>query len=173
MNRHWKPHWGLAVRSEDLYGASGQSPVTLTVLGCNDAGSPAVHHIGRGEAAQIMTGSVLPGCKNIGRAVRRDDHTIEAVSWGITLHTSGILPAQFSHIGCRAHDFVPIYGARGENCIRFAQYEKAELPFEMNYYVAPERAAILSQGKAPCCKWRDLGEFHCRGPLLGWSPEAY
>ena len=42
---------GFAVRSEDLYGASGQSPVALTVLGCNDAGSPAVHHIGKGEAA--------------------------------------------------------------------------------------------------------------------------
>ena len=51
---------GFAVRSEDLYGASGQSPVALTVLGCNDAGSPAVHHIGKGEAAQIMTGGVLP-----------------------------------------------------------------------------------------------------------------
>ena len=51
---------GFAVRSEDLSGASVQHPVVLTVLGCNDAGSPAVHHIGKGEAAQIMTGGVLP-----------------------------------------------------------------------------------------------------------------
>ncbi len=51
---------GFAVRSEDLCGASGQKPVVLTVLGCNDAGPPAVHHIGKGETAQIMTGGVLP-----------------------------------------------------------------------------------------------------------------
>ena len=94
--------------------------------------------------------AVLTGCKNFSRAERRDDHTIEAVSWGITLHTSDILPAQFSHIGYRAHDFVPVYGTRGENCIRFAQYEKAELPFEVNYYVAPERV-----------EWK-------RGEMLSW-----
>ena len=51
---------GFAVRSEDLCGASGQKPVILTMLGCNDAGPPAVHHIGKGETAQIMTGGVLP-----------------------------------------------------------------------------------------------------------------
>ena len=51
---------GFAVRSEDLCGASGQKPVVLTVLGCNDAGPPAVHRIGKGETAQIMTGGVLP-----------------------------------------------------------------------------------------------------------------
>ena len=68
-----------------------------------------------------------------------DDHTIDVVSWGITLHTSHILPSQFSFIGYRAHDFVPVYGGRRENCIRFAQYEKAELPFEVNYYAAPEK----------------------------------
>ena len=51
---------GFAVRSEDLCGASGQKPVILTMLGCNDAGSPVIRHIGKGETAQIMTGGVLP-----------------------------------------------------------------------------------------------------------------
>ena len=51
---------GFAVRSEDLVGASVQNPVVLTVRGCNDAGSPAIRHIGKGETAQIMTGAVLP-----------------------------------------------------------------------------------------------------------------
>ena len=83
--------------------------------------------------------AMLTGCKNIARAVRRDDHTIDVVSWGITLHTSYILPSQFSYIGYRAHNLVPLYGERRENCIRFAKYEKAELPFEVNYYVAPEK----------------------------------
>ena len=83
--------------------------------------------------------AILTGCKNIARAVRRDDHTIDVVSWGITLHTSYILPSQFSYIGYRAHNLVPVYGERRENCIRFAKYEKAELPFEVNYYVAPEK----------------------------------
>ena len=51
---------GFAVRSEDLSGASVQNPVVLTVRGCNDAGSPVIGHIGKGETAQIMTGGVLP-----------------------------------------------------------------------------------------------------------------
>lgn len=51
---------GFAVRSEDLWGASERRPVVLTVRGCNDAGSPVIRHIGKGEAAQIMTGGVLP-----------------------------------------------------------------------------------------------------------------
>ena len=48
---------GFAVRSEDLDGASEDKPVALTVRGCNDAGSPVLHHIGKGETARIMTGS--------------------------------------------------------------------------------------------------------------------
>ena len=51
---------GFAVRSEDLWGASERRPVVLTVRGCNDAGSPVIRHIRKGEAAQIMTGGVLP-----------------------------------------------------------------------------------------------------------------
>lgn len=51
---------GFAVRSEDLWGASERRPVVLTVRGCNDAGSPVIRHIGKGETAQIMTGGVLP-----------------------------------------------------------------------------------------------------------------
>lgn len=51
---------GFAVRSEDLWGASERRPVVLTVRGCNDAGAPVIRHIGKGEAAQIMTGGVLP-----------------------------------------------------------------------------------------------------------------
>ena len=51
---------GFAVRNEDLLGASERRPVVLTVRGCNDAGSPVIRHIGKGEAAQIMTGGVLP-----------------------------------------------------------------------------------------------------------------
>ena len=94
--------------------------------------------------------AILTGCKNIAGAVRKDDHTIDVTSWGITLHTSCILPAQFSCIGYRAHDFVPVYGGRRENCIRFAQFEKAELPFEVNYYVAPEKE-----------EWK-------RGEMLSW-----
>lgn len=51
---------GFAVRVEDLREASERRPIALTVLGCNDAGSPVIRHIGKGETAQIMTGGVLP-----------------------------------------------------------------------------------------------------------------
>lgn len=80
----------------------------------------------------------LTGCKNLSRAVRRDAHTVEAVYWGICLHTHSEIPEYTEWLGYRAHDFIPVWGKRGENMIRFDLESSAVLPFEQNYYIRPE-----------------------------------
>lgn len=85
------------------------------------------------------TAAILTGCKNFSDAVRIDDHTLDAVNWGIRLHTKAVLPEEFDCIGYRAHYLKPVYGERRENCIPFRLHGKAELPFEKNYYICPDR----------------------------------
>lgn len=80
----------------------------------------------------------LTGCKNFSRARRLDAHTAEALDWGITLYTSRNIPENTRWIGYRAHDFIPVWGAGGENMLKFDLESSAELPFEHNYYIKAE-----------------------------------
>ncbi|MCI8281795.1 MAG: ATP-binding cassette domain-containing protein [Lachnospiraceae bacterium] len=80
----------------------------------------------------------LTGCKNISGIRRVDAHTLEASDWGIILHTKGEVPLEANWVGYRAHDFVPVWGERKENCLKVAVKSVAELPFECNYYLWPE-----------------------------------
>lgn len=80
----------------------------------------------------------LTGCKNFSRAVKVGKHEVEAKDWGITLYTHREIPSYTEWIGYRAHDFVPVWGERRKNTIRFELESSAHLPFERNYYVKPE-----------------------------------
>ena len=40
-----------------------------------------------------------------------------------------------THIGVRAHEFVPVWGERKENCIPVQVKGKAEFPFEWKYFL--------------------------------------
>ena len=80
----------------------------------------------------------LTGCKNFSKIRKTDDHTLEAMDWGISLHIKREIPSYASYIGYRAHDFIPVWGERGSNMIRFSLESSAVLPFENNYYVRPE-----------------------------------
>lgn len=80
----------------------------------------------------------LTGCKNFSRVTCIDDHTLRAEEWGIDLHIRGAIPEKTAYIGYRAHDFVPVWGERGENMLRFDLESSAVLPFERNYYLKPE-----------------------------------
>jgi putative molybdopterin biosynthesis protein len=51
---------GYAVRSEDLYGASETTPVSLKVVGRIDPGDAKYISIGQGEAIEISTGAPIP-----------------------------------------------------------------------------------------------------------------
>ena len=57
----------------------------------------------------------LTGCKNISDAKIIDDHTVEAIDWGVILKLKREIPAGISKIGYRAHRFTPVWGREQEN----------------------------------------------------------
>ena len=104
-----------------------------------DQGKPVIY----GETKEIFAKPVykeaakLTGCKNFSRK-RVDAHTAEILDWGITLHTNQEIDEQATWFGYRAHDFVPVWGKRKENCLKINVESEAALPFERNYYLYPE-----------------------------------
>lgn len=63
---------------------------------------------------------------------------MEALDWGIGLQCKREIPGNIAYVGFRAHEFVPVWGEKKENCIRFRLAGSAELPFEKNFYILPE-----------------------------------
>lgn len=84
----------------------------------------------------------LTGCKNFSYIRRVDAHTAELTGWGMQVHTKKEIPEQAVCIGYRAHDFVPVWGERKENCMKVRLNGMAELPFENNYYLLPEQESL-------------------------------
>lgn len=80
----------------------------------------------------------LTGCKNFSNIRRIDSHTAELSDWGVQVHTKNEVPDWAGCIGYRAHEFVPVWGKRKENCVKVRLDSMAELPFENNYYLLPE-----------------------------------
>ena len=83
--------------------------------------------------------AAMTGCKNFSAVTRLDDHRFRADSWGLEIQTEQRLPEDVHFIGYRAHQFIPVWGEREENCIPFLLDRKDELPFEENYYIRPDR----------------------------------
>ena len=83
----------------------------------------------RVEAARIS------GCKNIVKIKRRDAHTLEIPEWETVLTLEREVPEDMTHIGFRAHDFLPVWGERKANCIAARVGSIAELPFERKYFI--------------------------------------
>ena len=86
----------------------------------------------------------LTGCKNFSRARRIDAHTVEASDWGATLTVKREVPEYTEWIGYRAHDFIPVWEAGGnERMLPFDLDSIAELPFEKNYYIKTGAGATV------------------------------
>ena len=83
--------------------------------------------------------AAMTGCKNFSRAVRINDHSLRAENWGLTIRTRKRVPEHIRFIGCRAHQFLPVWGQAEDNCIPFILDRKDQLPFEENYYIRPDR----------------------------------
>jgi molybdate transport system ATP-binding protein len=100
--------------------------------------------INHGNTADIFrepgtkTAAMLTGCKNFSAVTVTGEHTMRAEDWGIELRVEGKIPVDTAYIGYRAHEFVPVWGEREENCIRFELASRAELQFEKNFYIKPE-----------------------------------
>lgn len=71
----------------------------------------------------------LTGCKNISKIEIIDDYHLKSLDWGITLEVSEKITPNITHIGIRAHDFVPA-GKDGVNVIDASNASKMEMPFE-------------------------------------------
>lgn len=77
----------------------------------------------------------LTGCKNISRIEKLTDYRVKALDWkGIELITDGKVTDDITHIGIRAHDFIP--GEVGVNIIHCGNVSVSRLPFE--WYVTLE-----------------------------------
>lgn len=80
----------------------------------------------------------LTGCKNIVQVKKLDEHSIEILDWGTRLHLEQEIDAEITHIGLRAHEFIPVWGEREDNCIPVKEKGKAEFPFEWKYFLKGE-----------------------------------
>lgn len=87
----------------------------------------------------------LTGCKNISRVKILDGHHMEALDFGIVLHTEREIPDDTKAIGFRAHEFIPIWGGRQKNCLKVQVESIASLPFERQYYLRPEKRAEVKE----------------------------
>ncbi|MDO4312275.1 MAG: ATP-binding cassette domain-containing protein [Eubacteriales bacterium] len=87
----------------------------------------------------------LTGCKNFSKIQRMDAHTMRALDWGIEFHLKREIPEDITHVGFRAHEFIPVWGERRANCIRLELAGSAELPFEKNFYIKPEQQGEMGQ----------------------------
>ncbi|WP_010261618.1 sulfate/molybdate ABC transporter ATP-binding protein [Treponema primitia] len=79
----------------------------------------------------------LTGCKNISPITRIGEREVYAKDWGLTLRlpqeASLEAPRRITHIGIRAHDFVPVSGdadPKGHNRVRINVTKRSESPFE-------------------------------------------
>jgi molybdate transport system ATP-binding protein len=91
--------------------------------------------IGKGKTVDLFAnpGTVeaarITGCKNISPIRVTGEREIFALDWGLGLRTVVPVGSGFSHVGIRAHDFLPSRG-EGFNEIRLSVKQRQEEPFE-------------------------------------------
>ena len=71
--------------------------------------------------------AILTGCKNIVKASRVDEHTVEIPEWGVRMETKDTVKEGLCAVGVRAHYFNP-NAAQNRFPVRFI--EEMEEPFE-------------------------------------------
>lgn len=74
----------------------------------------------------------LTGCKNISRAKKTGTYQVYASDWGMELKVDTPVSENITHVGIRAHDFVPADGTKsgGVNRIPVAVSRQVRAPFE-------------------------------------------
>ena len=77
----------------------------------------------------------LTGCKNISKVEIIDDYHIKSLEWGITFEVDEKISQDITHIGIRAHDFLP---AEKDDINSFDTINatKLEIPFEWQITLA-------------------------------------
>ena len=83
----------------------------------------------------VVSAARLTGCKNISRADVLDDGRLFLKDWGVMLSIEAEIPEGVTHIGIRAHDFVPVWDGCPDNAALVDTYSFAQFPFEKHYYI--------------------------------------
>lgn len=91
----------------------------------------------------------LSGCKNVSPARRIDDHTLEALDWGMVFHTKRVVPADLSYVGIRAFY---IHRPRpdkvgGSNTYELTVHRTSDSRFERSVMLVPPNGSKLIQWK--------------------------
>ncbi|BCJ95156.1 ABC transporter [Anaerocolumna cellulosilytica] len=89
-----------------------------------------------------LAGARLTGCKNISRAKKVSETVLEALDWGITLHTDVIIKDSIQYVGIRAHAIRPAIDSKQENSLPCNLMRVAESPFEQNIIVNSKGSEI-------------------------------
>ena len=77
----------------------------------------------------------LTGCKNISRIEAIDDYHLKSLDWGVTFEVAEKISPNITHIGIRAHDFIPAQDG-DVNVFDTAGSDKLEKPFEWEITLA-------------------------------------
>ncbi|WP_458404387.1 sulfate/molybdate ABC transporter ATP-binding protein [Methanobrevibacter sp.] len=71
----------------------------------------------------------LTGCKNISRVEVMDDYHVKSLDWDCILEVSEKVSSNVTHVGIRAHDFVPA-NENDVNLFKTENTTRLEMPFE-------------------------------------------
>jgi molybdate transport system ATP-binding protein len=83
----------------------------------------------------------LTGCKNFSRAQKLSSGKVRAVDWGCEFTVDGPVSERLTHVGVRAHYFVPCAEKGAVNAIAVKVCEQVEGPFEWNVLFKNAEAA--------------------------------
>lgn len=86
------------------------------------------------EQPGLLEVARLTGCKNNSRARKLGANEIEALDWGINLHTTQEVPDDITHVAIRGHWMQPAE-TPGQNTIPFKVQDYVETTFEHQYLV--------------------------------------
>jgi molybdate transport system ATP-binding protein len=120
--------------------------------------------LGRGKTEELFASpglvrvARLTGCKNISPAKRTGERELYALDWGLSLRSALPVGDGITHVGIRAHDFVPVYspepGENGKaptpNLIRILPAGRSREPFEETLLFT----AAGSPASAPRLWWK-------------------
>ena len=90
------------------------------------------------DRPEYVQAARLTGCKNISRIEKLGDYEVMASDWGLKLVTGQKVTDDVTHIGIRAHHFIPVYEHEHEdqiNCFPVRLLEIEESPFEIHYFM--------------------------------------
>ncbi len=79
---------------------------------------------------EVLTTAKLTGCKNISRARKLSDYSVEALDWKLRLVTDRFVEDKVNYVGIRAHNLRPAGEGESANTLPVLRAEVSEGPFE-------------------------------------------